>query len=63
MIEWFFMDASPLLSGAQRRRSQRVKLRLPITVSGECEQGWISEQAQTMVINALWRAFVFATLQ
>ena len=54
---------SPLSSGApQSRRSQRVKLRLPITVSGGCEQGWFSEEAHTIVINAHGALIALAAL-
>jgi hypothetical protein len=35
-----------------RRRSQRVILSIPITVSGETMQGPFSEKTQTLVINA-----------
>jgi hypothetical protein len=35
-----------------KRRSQRVILSIPITVSGETLQGQFSEQTQTLVINA-----------
>jgi hypothetical protein len=35
-----------------KRRSQRVILNIPITVSGETLQGQFSEKTQTLVINA-----------
>jgi hypothetical protein len=35
-----------------RRRSQRVILSIPVTVSGETLQGAFDEQTQTLVINA-----------
>jgi hypothetical protein len=35
-----------------RRRSQRVVLSIPITVSGETIQGPFTEKTQTLVINA-----------
>jgi hypothetical protein len=37
---------------ANRRRSQRVILSVPVTISGETAQGPFSEQTQTLVINA-----------
>ena len=39
-------------SDPTRRRSQRVMLSLPVTVSGKTFQGPFTENAQTMVINA-----------
>lgn len=39
-------------SDAKRRRSQRVILSVPITVSGEAAQGSFTEKTQTLVINA-----------
>jgi hypothetical protein len=36
----------------KRRRSQRVMLALPITVSGEGPNGSFSEDARTVVVNA-----------
>jgi hypothetical protein len=37
---------------ANRRRSQRVILSVPITVSGESPKGKFTEQTKTMVVNA-----------
>jgi len=37
---------------ANRRRSQRVILNVPITVSGDGTSGNFSEQTKTMVVNA-----------
>ena len=37
---------------ANRRRSQRVILSVPITVTGDAGQGTFSEKTQTLVINA-----------
>lgn len=37
---------------ANRRRSQRVILNVPVTVSGEIPSGKFSEQTKTMVVNA-----------
>ena len=35
-----------------RRRSQRVMLNLPVTISGKTSQGPFSEDTRTMVVNA-----------
>jgi hypothetical protein len=43
---------STLGPDANRRRSQRVILSVPVTVSGETAQGAFTEQTQTLVINA-----------
>ena len=46
---------TPLASPNQdknRRRSQRVMLRLPITVSGDSSHGSFREETQTVVVNA-----------
>ncbi len=37
---------------ANRRRSQRVVISVPVTVGGESAQGAFSENTQTLVINA-----------
>ena len=37
---------------SNRRRSQRVILNVPVTVSGESPSGKFSEQTKTMVVNA-----------
>lgn len=37
---------------SSRRRSQRVVLSIPVTVSGETAQGPFTEKTQTLVINA-----------
>lgn len=39
-------------SESNRRRSQRVLLSIPITVSGDSPQGAFREQTRTLVINA-----------
>jgi hypothetical protein len=39
-------------SGKQRRRSQRVMLSLPVTVSGETREGPFQEETHTIVVNA-----------
>jgi len=43
---------SPSGPDTNRRRSQRVMLNLPITVSGKTAQGSFSEDTHTMVVNA-----------
>jgi PilZ domain len=39
-------------SGSNRRRSQRVLLSIPVTVSGDSPQGTFTEQTHTLVVNA-----------
>jgi hypothetical protein len=44
--------SSPSGPDANRRRSQRVMLSVPVTLSGKTADGPFSEDTQTMVINA-----------
>ena len=44
--------SSPSGPDANRRRSQRVMLSVPVTLSGKTSAGPFSEDTQTMVINA-----------
>jgi hypothetical protein len=46
------MANAPSNPDSTRRRSQRVMLPLPVTVSGKTSQGPFTENARTMVINA-----------
>jgi hypothetical protein len=43
---------TPSSGSDDRRRSQRVMLSLPVTISGQTVQGPFTEQTHTMVVNA-----------
>ena len=45
-------SSAPSNADSTRRRSQRVMLALPVSVSGKTSQGAFTENANTLVINA-----------
>jgi len=51
-LEFMNTWSSPPGPEAHRRRSQRVMLSVPVTLSGKTTDGPFSEDTQTMVINA-----------
>ena len=51
-LEFMTTWSSPAGPESNRRRSQRVMLSVPVTLSGQTAEGPFSEDTQTLVINA-----------